>query len=105
MSKVSSLKGVRRELVDIILMESTVAKATKILEPLADLGNLSRLSDAEVREAARVIMDQRDTRMGKRSNQYRPSRTTKLPVHRKPVIQKKNNSSGVNENLVPTPAR
>tara|TARA_R110002095_G_scaffold81637_1_gene70936 strand:- start:102370 stop:103668 length:1299 start_codon:yes stop_codon:yes gene_type:complete len=108
--QVASMKGMRRELLDIVLMESTVAKATKILGPLAELGNLSRLSDAEVREAARVIMDQRDTRMGKNSPQFRriqrdqlPSRTSKLMLDGNPVFHEDSNSSGLADKLVPTP--
>ncbi len=110
--QVSSMKGMRRELLDIVLMKSTVTKATQILEPLAELGNLNRLSDAEVREAARVIMDQRDTRMGKRSSLSRqihrdnvPSQTSQLMQDTKPVQKVKNKSSSGStaEKLVPLP--
>ena len=108
--QVASMQGMRRELLDVILMESTVAKATRILEPLAQLGNLNRLSDAEVREAARVIMDQRDTRIGKLPAQFRrihreptPSRTTKLILDGEPVFSEESDSGTVEEKLVPTP--
>ncbi|HAW31759.1 MAG TPA: hypothetical protein DCY03_27230, partial [Planctomycetaceae bacterium] len=79
-------------------------------EPLAQLGNLNRLSDAEVREAARVIMDQRDTRIGKLPAQFRriqretsPSRTTKLILDGVPVFNEESGSGTVEEKLVPTP--
>ena len=110
--QIASMQGMRREMLDIILMESTVSKATRILEPLAELGNLKRLSDAEVREAARVIMDQRDTRMGKATTRFRqirrepaPARTTKLTTLDGNALfgEEVKGQDGEIEKLVPNP--
>lgn len=64
---VQSLDAIRRNLMDIVLLESTVARAVRGLEPLTQLGHLRRMSDAEVRDAARIILDQRSTRIGDNS--------------------------------------
>jgi hypothetical protein len=56
----------RKSLLDVVLMESTVRKVAGILEPLAELSNLRRLSSSEMREAARLIMDQRTSRVASR---------------------------------------
>jgi len=59
---VSSLEGVRRTMMDIVMMESTLGRVAQVMEPLTQIGNLRRLSDDEMREAARVILDRRVTR-------------------------------------------
>ncbi|HQX52634.1 MAG TPA: hypothetical protein PLR25_22125, partial [Planctomycetaceae bacterium] len=59
---VKSLEGVRRTMMDIAMMESTLGRVAQVIEPLTQIGNLRRLSDDEVREAARVILDRRVTR-------------------------------------------
>ena len=59
---VKSLDGVRRTMMDIAMMESTLSRVAKVVEPLTQIGNLRRLSDDEMREAARVILDRRVTR-------------------------------------------
>ncbi len=56
----------RKSLLDVVLMESTVRKVAGILEPLAELTNLRRLSSEDMRQAARVIMDQRTSRVASR---------------------------------------
>jgi len=62
--QIGQLDGMRRELTDLILMQNTIARAVRTLRPLAELGNLQRLGDDEVREAARVILDRRSGRVG-----------------------------------------
>ncbi|HUG90678.1 MAG TPA: hypothetical protein VML55_07595 [Planctomycetaceae bacterium] len=62
---VRSLEGVRRNLMDIALMETSVMRAVRVLEPLAELANLRRLGDAEIRQAARTILEQRATRLSR----------------------------------------
>lgn len=59
---IRTMEGVRRELIEIAVMESAVARAVKVIEPLAKLGDLRRLSEDEVRAAARTILDDRAAR-------------------------------------------
>jgi hypothetical protein len=47
----------------MVLLEGTVARAAKALEPLAQIANLRRLGDREMREAARTILEHRSTRL------------------------------------------
>ncbi|MDA0285362.1 MAG: hypothetical protein O3B86_18595, partial [Planctomycetota bacterium] len=56
----------RKSLLDVVLMESTVRKVADILEPLAELSDLRRLGSSEMREAARSIIDQRNSRVATR---------------------------------------
>lgn len=59
---VQTLSTLRRTLLDIAMMESTMGRVARVIEPLSEIGNLRRLSETEVREAARVILDRRMTR-------------------------------------------
>ena len=56
---VRSLSGMRRELMEVVLLQSTVARVVRILGPLSELANLRRLNASEVRAAARSISRQR----------------------------------------------
>ena len=66
---VKSLEGVRRTMMDIAMMESTLSRVAQVVEPLTQIGNLRRLSDDEMREAARVILDRRVTRFSQSDSQ------------------------------------
>jgi len=59
---VKSLVSLRRTLMDIAMMESTLGRVAQVIEPLIQISNLRRLGDEEIREAARVILDRRMTR-------------------------------------------
>ncbi|MFN9718136.1 MAG: hypothetical protein ACK58L_05540 [Planctomycetota bacterium] len=61
-SHVDSLEQLRHTLMELAMMESTLGRVASVVEPLTQIGNLRRLSDEEVREAARVILDRRSTR-------------------------------------------
>lgn len=65
-SQVGSLEGIRRQLLEIVLLESTVARTVRTLQPLLEISNLRRLGDSEVRAAARVILESRNRRLGLR---------------------------------------
>jgi hypothetical protein len=65
-AQVTTIDGMRKSLLDIVLMESSVRKVAGILQPLAELTNLRRLSSSDMREAARTIMDQRTSRIAAR---------------------------------------
>lgn len=66
---VKSLEGVRRTMMEIAMMESTLGRVAQVVEPLTQIGNLRRLSDDEMREAARVILDRRITRFSQSDTQ------------------------------------
>jgi hypothetical protein len=55
---------------EISMMENTLMKVSRMMKPLAELGNLRRLSDDELRQAARLILDGRTaTRLSKNGPQ------------------------------------
>jgi hypothetical protein len=59
-SQVATVDSMRKSLLDIVLMESTVRRVAGLLEPLSELGNLRRsVGDAEVREIARTVRESR----------------------------------------------
>ena len=58
---VESMRGMRRDLMEVVLLQSTVARVTAMLEPLTALASLRRLSGDEIRAAARSISRQRST--------------------------------------------
>ncbi len=60
---IHSIEGLRRTMVEIAMLEGSIGRAARVLQPLVELSNLRRLSDNEVRAAARVILDQRATRV------------------------------------------
>ena len=66
---VKSLEDVRRTMMEIAMMESTLGRVAQVVEPLTQIGNLRRLSDDEMREAARVILDRRITRFSQSATQ------------------------------------
>ena len=76
-SQIQVLSEMRRNLVEIGLMETTVSRVSRLMKPLVELGNLRRLSDDELRQAARSILEGRTaTRLSKNSMESRP-----LPVN------------------------
>lgn len=60
-----SMDGLRRNLMDLAMLEPSVNKVARVLQPLTDISSLRRLDDNEVREAARVILDRRTSRLSK----------------------------------------
>jgi len=63
--QIQSLGTMRKSLMEIALMETTLAKAVHVLHPLLELGNLRHLSDAELRSAARNVLDERTRLSGR----------------------------------------
>lgn len=58
--QLTNMEGIRRQLTDLVLMESTLARAARVLSPLAEIANIRGLrDDDEVREAARRVLDRR----------------------------------------------
>jgi hypothetical protein len=70
-AQVKAMGEMRKSLMDIVLLEATVSRVAKIIEPLAELTNLRRMSDGDVREAARTIMESRTSRMATRKDNQR----------------------------------
>lgn len=86
--QVSQLSGMQESLTELILLESSVARAVRMIEPLAELTDLRRLNEDEVREAARVILDRRNTRI------------SSLPVDTPPIVEAEESGTEI---LVPEP--
>lgn len=84
--QVATIDGMRKSLLDVVLMESTVRRVAGILEPLAELSNLRRLSNSEVREAARTIMDQRNSRLAARPDESDSKSSSKLTLGEQEVF-------------------
>jgi hypothetical protein len=59
-------EGVRRWLVEMVMLEPTVERAVGALKPLSDLANLRRLSPNELRQAARAIANDRSARFAEK---------------------------------------
>ena len=62
--QIQSLTKMRDGLMQIVMMESSIGRVAKLIEPLAQISNVRRLSDQEMRAAARSILDSRTTRLG-----------------------------------------
>ncbi|HET6425442.1 MAG TPA: hypothetical protein VFG20_17270, partial [Planctomycetaceae bacterium] len=71
-TQIQVLGEMRKSLIEIGLMEKSVAKAVRMLEPLLELGNVRRMSDTELRNAAKVILDNRTTRVSSNPVDGRP---------------------------------
>lgn len=91
-SHIRSIEGLRRTMVEIAMLESSVGRVARVLKPLVEISNLRRLGEREVREAARVILDQRHTRLSQNSSIVKSAPTPEVETVEAP-----------NENLVPLP--
>lgn len=65
-SHAQTLGVMRKNLMEIAILEPTLVRVFKMLQPLTELTNLRRLGDDELRQAARVILDQRSTKLTRR---------------------------------------
>jgi hypothetical protein len=65
-AQLQTLDRMRESLMQIILMESTIGRVARVLEPLVEIANVRRLSSDELREAARAILENRATRISSR---------------------------------------
>ncbi len=68
--QMAQLEGIQRGFTELLLMESSVARAVKMVQPLAELGNLRRNNEPEIRAAAREIVNRRELRMAEESSKY-----------------------------------
>ncbi|MEX0724836.1 MAG: hypothetical protein WEB58_16600 [Planctomycetaceae bacterium] len=113
--QVSSMEGIRRSLVEFVLLESTINKAVTILKPLSELANFRRMTDEEIRSAARAILDERASRVTQRTAQPQPQDLAAPPAEvtntsddsvsaKQPTVNDTNTTStetNVTEGLVP----
>ncbi len=61
--RVGQLESVRRGLTELVILESTVARTVRALQPLTELTSLQRLNGAEIREIARLMLNQETRRV------------------------------------------
>ena len=71
--QMAQLEEIQRGFTELLLMESAVARAVKMVQPLAELGNLRRNNEPEMRAAAREIVNRRELRMATESSKYEGS--------------------------------
>lgn len=64
--QVEVMNSMRKSLMDIVLMEATVNRVARIIEPLTQLGNLRRLNDEDLRSAAQSVIDARQSRVARK---------------------------------------
>lgn len=74
-----SLAGLRQTLTEVAMLETTIGRAMRVLEPLAQLKNLTRLSESEVRAAARAILEQRNSKLSRHEDLQPAPPAAKLP--------------------------
>lgn len=98
-----SIAGLRKSLMDVVMLETTIGRAMRVLEPLAQLKNLTRLSDREVRAATRAILDQRGPKVSQREQTGVADQSAgKLP-HEDSLFQQEDQIPAVVDRLVPPP--
>lgn len=79
--QIRTLGKMRQNLMEIVMLESTIGRVSRIIEPLVQIGNVRRLSEPELRDAARVILENRNTRITTNvDNQQHPEvKSEKVP--------------------------
>jgi hypothetical protein len=76
--QIHSLDGMRRSLMEFVLMENTVTRAVRMLQPLLELGNLRHLNEDQLRQIARSISENQSTRLSKNDSGRGPSRAASV---------------------------
>ena len=61
-----SLDRIRGWMTEFLMLEPTIERAMKTLQPLTELGNLSRLNARELRDAAEAILSQRHANLAQK---------------------------------------
>ncbi len=91
------LTEMRRDLQEVTVLKMTVEQTLSVLKPLIQLSDLRRLSDAEVRDAARVILDRR---IADGRSQKVPSRIAEHDIQSPMITPSEKSADGPK---VPTP--
>ena len=68
--QMDQVEALRRQLTELMLLETTLSRTMSALAPLTDLGNLRRLDEADVREVARTMLDRRRERVAAAESKY-----------------------------------
>ena len=87
---------------DFVLMENTLTRSIRVLQPLLELGNLRHMSDEQLRQIARSMSESQATRMSKNEPANAPIR----PQSAMGPSQDKHDDAiedGDSENAVPWP--
>jgi hypothetical protein len=79
-TQVQSLGEMRHSLIELSLLETSVTKAVRLLQPLLELGNVRRLSDDELRSAAQRILEGRATRISQQPATTNAPRAVTVPL-------------------------
>jgi hypothetical protein len=88
--RIKALASMRQALSDVAQLEPTIAKISRILEPLANIANVRRLNENELRDAARVILEKRSaTRLSQK-----PAEPKVYAEERDPFQQAEERASG-----------
>lgn len=95
------LAGMRQTLTEIAMLETTIGRAMRVLEPLAQLKNLTRLNEAEVRAAARAILEQRNSKLSRHDELQPAPPAPKLPLE--DSLFSNEPPPVIDNRLVPTP--
>jgi hypothetical protein len=78
--QVHALDGIRHGLMEFVLMENTVARAVRALQPLLELGNLRHLNEEQLQQITRSMSAQQATRIGKNDAERVPSSKDAAPA-------------------------
>ena len=103
-TQVDSLNRMRKSLLEIVMLEATVNRVARAIEPLTQIGNLRRLTDEELREAARAVLDSRNSRTARQTEPPRDRKANLLKLDDVPVFNDEP-SDITRDVLVPTPRR
>ena len=57
--RIRSLGPMRQSLMELVMLETAVGRVARVIEPLVQIANIRRLSDTELRDAARTILEKR----------------------------------------------
>ncbi len=99
--QMQSLAGMRKTLTEIAMLETTVGRVMRVLEPLAQLKNLTRLNEAEVRAAARAILEQRNSKLSRHEDLQPAPPVVTLPNEESVFLEEA--APAVGGRLVPMP--
>ncbi len=85
-TQVDGLNQMRKSLMEIVLLEATVNRVARVIEPLTQIGNLRRLTDDELREAARAVLDSRNSRIARQPEPPRDRKANMLKLDDIPLF-------------------
>lgn len=98
LDEISSFEGIRRQLFEIAMLQTSLGQVIQNLEPLTELSNLRRLPAGEIRSAARTMLQNRLNQKGSRTadrmandfGQFEESGTAGSKMNQAPVPAPRN---------------